>query len=272
MSPVLIDQRRLLIIIIAILGALVMIFYSGYIAGIRHADDNRTQTEERTELPLPAVAPEPARSEAVKPAVVSPGANIDVDVPDAKPSTAKPKLTVHKPSVQVKATATSTRSPAQTAVVKSKPVDELPVAEQKPVVKQNPVTTEKPAVKQGTTTEQDGETTARPETTASAPEPKPAATTEDSAGQIVDDASRDDARYSIQIGIYGSQNNASKQVDSLIKQHLSGYYQAYQNQKEEARYRVRFGYFASYKSASRALEIWNNAHPDSRSYIVRLLR
>ena len=89
---------------------------------------------------------------------------------------------------------------------------------------------------------------------------------------LVDDASRDDARYSIQIGIYGSQNNASKQVDSLIKQHLSGNYQAYQNQKEEARYRVRFGYFASYKSASRALEIWNNAHPDSRSYIVRLLR
>jgi cell division septation protein DedD len=250
MSPFLIDQRRLLIIIIAILGALVMIFYSGYIAGIRHADANRTQTEERTELPLPAAAPEPVRSEAVKPAVVAPGANIDVDVPDAKPSTAKPKLTVHKPSVQVKAAVTSTPSPAQTVVVKPKPV-----------------VTDKPAVKQEAATEQNGETTA----SASEPEPKPAAT-EDSAGQIVDDASSDDARYSIQIGIYGSQHNASKQVDSLIEQHLSGYYQAYQNQKEEARYRVRFGYFASYKSASRALEIWNKAHPDSRSYIVRLLR
>jgi hypothetical protein len=35
---------------------------------------------------------------------------------------------------------------------------------------------------------------------------------------------------------------------------------------------VRFGYFSSYTSASHALEIWNKNHPDSRSYIVRLLR
>jgi hypothetical protein len=273
MSPVLIDQRRLLIIIIAIIVALVMTFYSGYFAGIRHADAIQPQADERTELQLPAAAPEPVRSEAVKPAVVAPGANIDVDVPDAKPATTRTKTPVSKPSEQVKSAVTSTPSPVQKAVIKSKPADKPPVAEQKSVVKQNSVVTEKPAVKQDTAAGQNGETRADPGTTAgeSEPETKPA-TTDDSASQIVDDASSEDARYSIQIGIYGSENNASKQVDSMIEQHLSGYYEAYQNQKDEARYRVRFGYFASYKSASRALEIWNNTHPDSRSYIVRLLR
>lgn len=254
MSPVLIDQRRLLILIIAILCALVVTFYSGYFAGIRHAYAIRPHAVERAELQLPAAAPEPVRSEAVKPAVVAPGANIDVDVPDARPAAAKPKTTAHKP-------------PAQKVVAKTKPA-----AEQKTVVKQKLALTKKPAVKQKTTAEQNGEATAETGTAASESEPeaKPA-TTEGAASQIVDDASRDDARYSIQIGIYGSQNNASKQVDSLIAQHLSGYYQTYQNQDDEARYRVRFGYFASYTSASRALELWNKTHSDSRSYIVRLL-
>ncbi len=178
MSPVLIDQRRLLTIIIAILGALVITFYSGYFAGIRHADANRPQADERSELPLPAAAPEPVRSEAVKPAVVAPGADIDVDVPDAKPATARPTTSVSETSEQVKAAVTHTPSPAQKAVVKSKPADKPPVVEQKPVVKQNPVVTEKPAVKQEAAAGQNGEATAEPETTAgeSEPEARPATT------------------------------------------------------------------------------------------------
>lgn len=266
------------IIIIAILCALVMTFYSGYLAGMRHADVIQPDAIERTELQIPVAVPEPVRSEAVKPAVVAPGANIDVDVPDARPAAVKPaaaklKPTEHRLSKQEKATVASTVSPVHKAPAKIEPADPQPAKQQIKPEKQKPAVTAKLTIKQETTVDQNSKATAETGTTASESEAEAKlATAEGTASQILDDASRDDARYSIQIGIYGSKNNASKQVDSLSAQHLSGYYQTYQNQNDEARYRVRFGYFSSYTSASHALEIWNKNHPDSRSYIVRLLR
>ena len=90
----------------------------------------------------------------------------------------------------------------------------------------------------------------------------------------MDDATADDALYSIQVGIYGSANNAQRQVDALSAQHLSAYLDQYQNKDDQTRYNVRFGYFASRASAVAALEAWQaRSQPQSSNgYVVRLSR
>ena len=222
MSPVLVDQRSLLIIVVGILLALVIAFYSGYFAGMRNTETSLPQSQARLELDLPeATASAAASSEAVLPAETVPGADIDVDSADRP-------------------------------VISTEPVTSVTVAAPAPA----------PAPAEAITPSIGA---ADADLAIASSEKKASVTI-----NIVDDASREDALYTIQIGIYGSQNNAENQVAKLTALGLSAYFDAYQNKKEEARYRVRFGYFASRSSASRALEAWLQGHPGSSGYLVSL--
>jgi cell division septation protein DedD len=217
MSPVLLDQRRLLAIVVAGLCALIITFYAGYFAGTRNAETSLPQAVERLELNLPEApaVTAPVSGDALVPEVSAPGVDIDVDTAD--PRSASPSLTP------------AGGSNGGESIVRPSP----PAAEAGKIA------------------------------------PAEAAIPDPVLG-IVDDATRDDARFSIQVCIYGSLNNAEKQVASLAAQDLSAYYQAYQNQKYETRYRVRFGYFASHASASHALALWQKNHPASNGYLVQL--
>jgi cell division septation protein DedD len=88
--------------------------------------------------------------------------------------------------------------------------------------------------------------------------------------EIVDDASAHDAIYSIQVGIYGNLENAERHVDELSAQKLSAYLDEYRNKNDEPRYNVRFGYFASRASAVTALQRWEQR--TGTGLVVRLPR
>lgn len=248
MSPVLLDQKRLLVIIVGVLCALLISFYSGYFAGIHKAEASLPQVVERLELNLPdAPAPEPERSEALAPEVTVPGADIDVDAVDAQPESPAPEQAVSSTEVARARAPLPTADEAGEIRPDSHPTPEADPETIPPIAPPQPIEPTEPPFIQ-----------------------PPESPDGDPGILIVDDASRDEARYSIQVGIYGSLNNAEHQVASLVAQDLSASYEAYQNQKDETRYRVRFGYFASHASASRALALWQKIHPGSSGYLVQL--
>ncbi len=89
---------------------------------------------------------------------------------------------------------------------------------------------------------------------------------------LASDASADTARYTIQVGIYGSFDNAERQLAVLRDQNLSGYSRAYQTPKNETRYQVRFGYYATWSKAKAALQAWQMQPASGRAILVRLRR
>lgn len=253
MAPVLLDQRRLLLLFSGTLLALVLAYAAGYYTGVSKVDNGLTLEPERVSLALPEPAAVIADSiDPVLPEVIAPGAEIDVDVPDT-PAQPLPVAKQPRPAA-AKPEAKNIQKPSKAAAV-----------------------------------------------TVAAPEPEAKASTESSAGQqpavesslaiggpapdlqedealasqtIIDDATAEDALYSIQVGIYGSHNNAQRQVEELSAQNLSAWLDEYQNQDDKTRYNVRFGYFASRASAVAALEAWERQiQPKSSSgYVVRLSR
>jgi len=272
MSPVLLDQRRLLLIIAGFICTLVLAFCAGYLVGGCNAETSLPQSLVRHELNLPPESPEVINSEAQPPAETTPGADIDVDVADHKPEHKELAQPAARPGGK---TSAGSDAPAVARVTEQQPVPAEP-AETAPQIE--PAGPAEPAPQ----TEPAGPAEPAPQTEPAEPtQPaeqagpaQPADSgelqTENQAQAIVDDASQGEARFSIQVGIYGSLNNAENQVASLAAQNLSAYYQAYQNQKDETRYRVRFGYFASRDSADRALQLWQQSHPGSTGYLVQL--
>jgi cell division septation protein DedD len=61
------------------------------------------------------------------------------------------------------------------------------------------------------------------------------------------------AKYSIQVGMYGSLVNAEMMVEKLRIQNLHAYVSDYINKKNEVRFNVKFGYFPNKKIANTAL-------------------
>lgn len=234
MAPVLLDQRRILLIASAFLLGMILAFAGGYFAGY-HKAGARPSSVERLDLALPKpVTADPEQLEAVVPEQIEPGADIDVDAPEQPQSAAASTTPVAsaapaRPPEPKPETATQ-QAPAAT------PVMDPPASASAPV-----------------------------EASESAAE---AAVPE----QLADDASAQSARYSIQVAIYGSQENAERHVEQLAAQNLSAYLDEYKNNNDETRYNVRFGYFASRASAVTALEIWQQQTPDSKTtgYVVRL--
>ncbi len=62
------------------------------------------------------------------------------------------------------------------------------------------------------------------------------------------------ARYSIQVGMYGNMINAENMKKMLQAQNLNAYISNYKNRKNEVRYNVRFGYFQNKQFAITTLK------------------
>ena len=86
---------------------------------------------------------------------------------------------------------------------------------------------------------------------------------------IVDNASDADAKYSIQVGLYGIKVNAQRRVDELIDKKLSGHLTNFVNSKGDTLYNVRFGYFLDKTSVLAALDLYQQQHTGD-GYIIKL--
>ena len=87
--------------------------------------------------------------------------------------------------------------------------------------------------------------------------------------KIVDNATKEDARYSIQVGLYGIKINAERRVQNLINKQLSGHLTSFINNKGDTLYNVRFGYFLDKTSVDEALGIYQQKHT-GEGYIIGL--
>ena len=94
---------------------------------------------------------------------------------------------------------------------------------------------------------------------------------EEAMTEIVDNASEEDARYSIQVGMYKKIDNAANRVEELLSENLNAYIHEYNNANDETRYNVRFAYFSSFSSAGEALKIYQQ-HYTGSGYIARIKR
>ncbi len=97
---------------------------------------------------------------------------------------------------------------------------------------------------------------------------------EDASGAapaITDTATAEDARYTIQVGVFAEANNALRRVSELEALQLSAYTSSYTNQRDEIRFNVRFGYFSNKSSALAALEIFEQQLSGS-GYVKRIRR
>ena len=86
---------------------------------------------------------------------------------------------------------------------------------------------------------------------------------------IIDNATKENAKYSIQVGLYGIKVNAERRVQGLINQKLSGHLTSFINNKGDTLYNVRFGYFLNKTSVDEALGIYQQKHT-GEGYIIGL--
>lgn len=89
--------------------------------------------------------------------------------------------------------------------------------------------------------------------------------------QIIDTATAEDARYTIQVGAFANSQNAIRRMSELESQHLSAYTEGYTNKRNELRFNVRFGYFKDRSSALTALNSFEQSMSGS-GYISRIRR
>jgi len=89
--------------------------------------------------------------------------------------------------------------------------------------------------------------------------------------QIIDTATVEDARYTIQVGAFADSQNAIRRMSELESRNLSAYTDGYTNKRNELRFNVRFGYFKDKSSALAALNSFEQNMSGS-GYIARIRR
>ncbi len=88
---------------------------------------------------------------------------------------------------------------------------------------------------------------------------------------VLNDATKETARYSIQVGMYSDHEDADEKVEKLLKANLNAYLEDYKTLDDKDRYNVRFGYFRSFKSGQKALEIYKKIF-GGFGYVARIKR
>ena len=86
---------------------------------------------------------------------------------------------------------------------------------------------------------------------------------------IADTATAEDARYTIQVGVFADADNALRRQAELEAQQLSAYINGYSTKRDELRFIVRFGYFRNKSGAVAALAHFENKMAGS-GYVARV--
>jgi len=259
--PTLLDHRSYKLLLATLILFSFGSFVFGYISGYEKAEDVLLAEIDSQEMLLPEIdISQLAQLEAQPPEVEEPGASIDVDSVDVDTEA----TTALKPAIEDKQVVQANKPVVTRPVAKQADAITAPVTNIAEVEKEDP----KPSVMLASLDP------VPPEVALGVGGPP--AEAEDIIDQsqateqlIVDDATRETGRYSIQVGMYSSFNNAANRVEELINNNLNAYIQDYKNSKGEPRYNVRFGYFASLTSAKQALALFEQNHAGS-GYIARI--
>ncbi len=230
MAPILIDRRRLVKLSLLLSVSMLALFFSGYFIGFHKAEALMTAGMQTRPLDLPDATMVALDETAYIPTVIEPGLDRDVDAPDA-------------PAEAVKG-ATSVANP----VVNEDKVNQQATA---PVVE----TVSAPAVDEVQT-----------QTVAVGGPPEQE---EDKLALLADTAEEELAKYTIQVGLFSTSDNAERKVEDLLAQRLSAYSTEYTNKNNRRMYNVRFGYYDTYRSAKTALKIYQS-ELSGDGYIVKL--
>ena len=237
MAPLLLDRRSLiksgfylcLLLTIAFFGG----YYSGYTKGYGHAESRLRQ---HALPPVALVLPEPAHADTAifepqPPAVIEPGADIDVDRPD----TVTAQADAPEPAGNEQAA-----SAEDIRVDSPSPPVQLASLEVTPAIVADVTATARPL------------------------EPQSGI-----VSALASNAGVTEARYSIQVGMYGGASNAEQLLETLNASRLDAYIDKFSNANGEPRFNVRFGFYRDRASAKAALQAYRS-QLDGEGYVVRV--
>jgi len=258
MAPVLLDHRSMKRIILTMALSLVTVFLSGYLVGFQKAELRLTAPPVALNLALPE--PEiigPVQIEPQIPMLALPGESVDVDRADDASTLVMQQTVTPVPTVSPEPA-----KPVQLAQANADTRPGAAIPKDAAIPKQTEGAQEAENLKQTLT-----EPAKEPERPASLAIGGPVVV-ESGLDVMQDNASEESAEYTIQVGMYGLQENAERRVEELQVAELSAYLTDYQNKNNETRYNVRFGYYADKRSANAALAMYQKEMNGS-GYIVR---
>jgi len=273
MTPVLLDTKSLVKAGITVTLIVGVVFISGYTIGYHRAHSGKGVDLHNTmvlALPSPAHA-DVAEFEPFTPRAQLPGADIDVDRPDISVDVIekrRPVTPVNQAETQRAAVITRTTNAIETAST-----DHVRGFEsrhgynqqhpglyvQSSVAGENNSTGILIEAEQAVGHQQDGGYTG----------PAADSTASDRQTGIIDTARADDARYSIQVGVFSNKQNANRKKSELESQQLTAYINEYRSKSDQPRFNVRFGYFKDKSSATAALTRFEQGMSGS-GYVTRI--
>lgn len=234
MSPILLERADFIKIGLLTTMVLPALFVSGFIFGYTKAENHGIETRDTIAMALPEASLETdAEREPAVPETLSAGHDRDVDVADHVDD--EPGM--QHQHVANKDTDLQDSSAAQNAAIE-KPV--LETAKNQPT-----------------------------ETALGVGGPHEPAST-DPLELMLDTADEDSARFTVQVGLFGSQDNAERKVDSLVAMRLNAYTTEFKR-RDSSMHNVRFGFFASRSDANAALESYRQEFSGD-GYIISIKR
>jgi cell division septation protein DedD len=261
MTPLLLDQRSIFKAGIAVSLGMLAVFSTGYYLGLQNAGFSGSIGLNRTialALPKPAHA-DTNESEAELLEVQPAGAIIDVDSSAADVTAQKTA-----DALKVENAIQHTKGPGSIVTADEEPTPQLETRLQL-------ASLAIPAQVLNNANETTSKLhDARPVDLADV---QPSKALADDARQslITDTATAEDARYTIQVGVFADSDNAVRRVEELEALNLSAYTQGYANKRNQLRFNVRFGYFRDKADAVAALNHFERELSGS-GYVTRIRR
>lgn len=274
MTPVLIDQNSLLKAGITTILVVAGVFVSGYTIGYRSAESGKGVDLNKTmvlALPKPAHA-DLSAFEPLTPQVAIPGAEIDVDRPELAIDSIEqsPAIAVNQAEQQFAAVIAETTHAIEVSVLTDAPADQALRGDSQQHRRRLSGAITASGFEASHDTSEAGPGVLQTQHA----DATPAAAKSSATGtglRIVDTASADQARYTIQVGAFSNTDNAIRKKTELESRQLSAYINEYRNKSDQARFNVRFGYFKDKSSATAALSRFEQDMSGS-GYVTRIRR
>jgi cell division septation protein DedD len=264
MTPVLLDQKSIFKTGISIILVMAVVFVSGYYAGYQKAESGKGVDFNK---PMVLALPKPAHAEVAQfepfiPEAQLPGADIDVDSPDTVADGVDIEYhadaQVNQAETQIAAvidqTTNAIEAPVRVDNQAGKKEQQLQLASLTTVIDQGRAVEEGQVISNTENIQQSTDSG----------EPRRAAV-------ISNSASAEDARYTIQVGVFSDEANAMRKKTELESWYLTAYINPYKNKRGQPRFNVRFGYFKDKSSAVAALTRFEQDMSGS-GYVTRLRR
>ena len=264
MTPVLLDQKSIFKTGITITLVMAVVFVSGYYVGYQKAGSGKGMDLKKTmvlALPKPAHA-EISAFEPFIPPTQLPGADIDVDSPETVAAVADIHDHTGAQVTQAERQIDAVIDQAANAIEATASVDRQGQQNRKTLQLASLATVveERSAPVQGSAIS-DTDNVQQPVDSA-----EPGKTS-----VISNSASAEEARYTIQVGVFSDAENAMRKKTELESRQLTAYINAYKNKRDQPRFNVRFGYFKDKSSAVAALTRYEQDMSGS-GYVTRLRR